>query len=265
MDVRAGGEDDVAAREPGQFRDPQPGLDREHEQGVVASPGPGAPLAGGDERVDLRFGEVGDEVALEPLGRDGEDALDRGRMLGVAQCGIAEQGVDRREPVVAGADAVVPVRFEVLQERAHERGVEIADVEGDGLLAGPRDGEAEEEPEGVAIGGDGVRAGSTLAHQPLGEERLQGGREGAHGRPPNRPSRRAAASSISSGAADRYQYVPAGLTWPRYVESAAIWAPTSAPERCQPMSVWTAQLWRRSCRRGRTVAERRPSAVVIWL
>ena len=29
------------------------------------------------------------------------------------------------------------------------------------------------------------------------------------------------------------------------------------------LSVWTAQLWRRSCRRGRTVAERRPSAVVI--
>ncbi|MCO4276024.1 helicase associated domain-containing protein [Pseudarthrobacter sp. HLT3-5] len=43
------------------------------------------------------------------------------------------------------------------------------------------------------------------------------GRRAASGHrpPPNRMSRRAAASPISSGVADRYQYVPAGLIWPR--------------------------------------------------
>ena len=51
--VRAGGEGDVAAGQAGEFGDPQPGLDGQREHGVVASPGPGALVAGGEQRVDL--------------------------------------------------------------------------------------------------------------------------------------------------------------------------------------------------------------------
>ena len=37
----------------GQLGDPQPGLDGEQEQGVVAPPGPGGAVGGGEQRVDL--------------------------------------------------------------------------------------------------------------------------------------------------------------------------------------------------------------------
>jgi hypothetical protein len=48
------------------------------------------------------------------FGRDREYALDGCRVLGMAQRRVGEQRVDRCQPVVAGADAVVPVVFEVL-------------------------------------------------------------------------------------------------------------------------------------------------------
>ena len=45
-DVRARAEVHVGAGEPDQFGDPQPGLDGEQQQRVVASPGPGGLVAG---------------------------------------------------------------------------------------------------------------------------------------------------------------------------------------------------------------------------
>ena len=42
----------------------------------------------------------------------------------------------------------------------------------------------EEEPERVAVGGHGVRAGTTLADEPLGEECLERRGERAHGSTP---------------------------------------------------------------------------------
>ena len=77
--VGAGAEGDVLAGEAGELGDPQPGLDGEREHGVVAPPGPAWSVAGGEQRVDLVVGEVGDEVALGSLGGDGQHPLDRAR------------------------------------------------------------------------------------------------------------------------------------------------------------------------------------------
>src|SRR5216683_1428123 len=149
--------------------------------------------------------------------------------------------MDGGQTVVAGADAVVAVPFEVVQEGAHQRSVEISNIELAGLLMRPIGGIAKHEPDRVTVGSDGVRARAALPHQPVGEERLECGSEHAHGLPPKRSSRRVAASSISSGAADRYQYVPAGFTWPRYVDSSAMRLSASIAERCHSMSVRTAK------------------------
>ena len=59
VDVGAGGERDVLAGERGELGDPQAGLDREREHRVVAPAGPGGLVAGGEQRVDLGVGEVG--------------------------------------------------------------------------------------------------------------------------------------------------------------------------------------------------------------
>ena len=154
--VRAGAEDDVADGEGGQLGDPQPGLGGEHDHGVVAAAGPGGLVARRGQRIDLVAGEVGDQVALEPLGRDRQHPLDGGGVLGVAQRGPGEQGPDRGEPVVAGPGAVAAVLFEVVQERGDQRGVQVGDVELAGVLAGAVGGEGQQQPPGVAVAGDGV-------------------------------------------------------------------------------------------------------------
>jgi hypothetical protein len=47
---------------------------------------------------------------------------------------IAEQRVDRGQAVVAGGRAVVPVAFEVVEERGDQGRVDVCDVEGTGRL-----------------------------------------------------------------------------------------------------------------------------------
>jgi hypothetical protein len=70
--------------------------------------------------------------------------------------------------------------LQIGEEAGDERGVEVGDVELAGLLADTGDGEAEQQPPGVAVGGNGVRAGAALADEPLGEVGLQGRGERAH-------------------------------------------------------------------------------------
>src|SRR6266496_1762943 len=109
---------------------------------------------------------------------------------------------------VGNSGSVAAPALEVVQERADERGVKVGDVQVGGRLAGVLGGEGQQQLAGVSVGGDGVAAGVALAGQPVGEERLQGRGERAHGRPawPARwASRRCAASASSSGAACRYQ------------------------------------------------------------
>ncbi|HLG07266.1 MAG TPA: hypothetical protein VI409_01195 [Gaiellaceae bacterium] len=151
---------------------------------MVAAADPGGLVGGGEQRVDLGLGEVGDQRAVEAFGRHREHALDDGGVLGVAQRGEAKQGVDRCEPGVAGADAVTALAFEVVEEGGDQGRVEIVEVELGWLGAGALLGEDEQQPQRVAVGGDRVRAGVPLPLQPVGEERLQGRSERAHGRPP---------------------------------------------------------------------------------
>ena len=133
-----------------------------------------------------------------------------------ASCGwrsaaVAEQRVNGRQPGVAGPDAVAAVGFQMVEERADQWCVQIGDVHSGGRLAGPLFGEDQQQLDRVPVGGDGVGAGLSLPGQPVGEERLQGGGQRAHDRPPARyASRRCPANAISSGAADRYQKVCCG-------------------------------------------------------
>ena len=98
------------------------------------------------------------------------------------------------------------------EEAADEGHVDIGQEQVGGLTAHPFLGEAEEQAEGVAVGGDGVWTGSPVLLKPLGEEGLEQRRQGRHGFASQNRSRRAPAASISSGVAERYQYVELGLT-----------------------------------------------------
>jgi hypothetical protein len=68
----------------------------------------------------------------------------------------AEQGVDRGQPGVPGGAAVPPLFFQVMQERADERGVEVGEAEPAGRLPGLVLPEGEQEPARVAVSRDRV-------------------------------------------------------------------------------------------------------------
>src|SRR5450755_3001970 len=98
----------------------------------------------------------------------------------------------------------------MVEEDADERCVEVVDVQFRRLQASTRGRKYQQQPQGVAIGGERMRAGLALTNQTVGEERLQGRGEDGHASPPRWRSRRSLAKIISSGAAERYQYVLPG-------------------------------------------------------
>jgi len=162
--------------------------------------------SGGDEQhVDLWSRQEGDQRPGAALGGDRQHPGDELGMLGVAQCSEREQRVDGGQPRVPGGHADAADFFQVGQEPADRRRVEVLEVQRRRALAAVLGQVAQQQPEGVAVGGDGVWADLALSDQPVGEERLEGRGEGAHGNRPMAASRRWLARSNSSGQPDRYQ------------------------------------------------------------
>lgn len=100
----------------------------------------------------------------------------------MAQGGEPEQGVDGGQADVAGAHRAAPVLFEMVEERADQRGVEIGEVESGRSHPCALVGELDEEPEAVTVGGDRVATGLALTAEPFGEERFESGGDRAHDR-----------------------------------------------------------------------------------
>ena len=153
---------------------------------LVAAPEPGGAVRGAQQRLDLLLIEVGDRGALVALGGDLDHAGDRRHVLGVAEGGVAVERVDRRQPRVAGRDDVAALVLEVVEERADQRRVQVGELQAVGLLAGLLLREAQQQLDRVAICGDRAWAGVSLGDQPLGEVRLDGRGDQAHGVSPRR-------------------------------------------------------------------------------
>src|SRR5438128_10242066 len=205
----------VLAGQADKLRDPQPGLNGNRQQSAVASTDPAGAVGTGKQRVDLRSSQEGDQRLVSPLGRNGQHPLDHRSVLGVEERSKAEQGMHGGEADVAGGHGIAPLGLEVVQEGADERGVQIVQVELSGRPPRLVTGEAEQQPEGVAVCSYGVRARLALADKPLSEECLQGWSERAHTGCLSDWSRRVAARDSNSGVADKYQYVQAGAACPR--------------------------------------------------
>ena len=206
-DVRPGAEVDVLAVQAGELGDPQAGLDGEQEQGVVAAAEPGGAVRGGEQRVDLVGGEVADDRPLAASGRDGQDLADHRGVLGCAagrRSGTASGSrpggrCGWRRCCPAGLPGAAGTRRSAVASRS-------ATSSWLRRVAGALPGEAQQQPAGVAVGGDGVRAGLLLPDQLVGEEPLQDRGESVTAGPPSGCcSSRAAASASSSGTACRYQ------------------------------------------------------------
>jgi hypothetical protein len=88
----AGAKVQVGPTDRDQLRDPQPGLDRHDQDGMVSATGPTGAVRAGQERVYLGRGEEAHERLLGALGWDGEHPGDERRVLGVAQRGLSAAG-----------------------------------------------------------------------------------------------------------------------------------------------------------------------------
>ena len=80
---------DVAAAQPGQLGDPQPGLDRDQQQRVVATAYPPAGVWSREQRVDLLTVEEAHDSTVASFGWDGQHPSDQRGVLGVLQCGLS--------------------------------------------------------------------------------------------------------------------------------------------------------------------------------
>ena len=176
------------------------------EHGVVAPAGPGAAVGCGEQRVDLGVGEPGDRLALVAFGGDGQHALDRGGVFGMAAARRSRTGSGWRRAASCGCGPCCAGRCSRWSKNAAISGASRSAMSSaDGVLPVLAVAKREQQPERVAVAGDGVGRGAALGDEPVGEERLQHRRERGHGRPSSCCSRRAAASCMSSGTADKYQ------------------------------------------------------------
>jgi hypothetical protein len=87
--------------------------------------------------------------------------------------GVLEEGADRGQAKVAGADGIVAVVLNVIQERADERRVEIVQRELRRRFFELLLGKTEKQPERIAVRDDGVGTGLALIHKAISEKGLK--------------------------------------------------------------------------------------------
>ena len=212
--VSAGAEVDIAHGEAEHLRDTESGLDGDEQESVVAPPGPGVAIRRCEQSFAFLVVEIIDKVTINALRRDCQHTGEAGGMFGMAKGRVTEQAVNPAESGVSGPGAIAAVLLQVVQEVCDVRGIEVVPLQRRRrhlVLVG---GEDQQQAHRVTVGGDGVTAGILLSDQAVGEKRLQGGIDARHDRS-SYADRRPAAAAMSSGEADKYQYVAAGSTCPR--------------------------------------------------
>lgn len=96
VDVRPLPQVQIRTAESDQFGGPQAGLDRECEEGVVATTGPSGPAGSCEQSVDFDVGKKSHQATRAPLGRNCEDTGNDSGVIGMLERGVAEQGMNGR-------------------------------------------------------------------------------------------------------------------------------------------------------------------------
>lgn len=91
-------------------------------------------------------------------------------MLRRLEGGVAKERADRRQAQIAAAYPVAALALQVLEKMPDQRGVEVLQTQIRGRLAQLILGIAQQQAEGIAVGGDGMGAGMALVQQPVREK-----------------------------------------------------------------------------------------------
>jgi hypothetical protein len=135
----------------------------EREESPVSLAAPRRVVAGREDCGDLLPGHESNGRFCAAFERDREESLTKIEVVGSSD-GQDEmrEAANRRESGVAGANSVMAVGFEVIEEREHrlwrQRG-EGEPINGTTVVIGE---ETQEQPEGIAVSGDGLRTDVAL-------------------------------------------------------------------------------------------------------
>ena len=239
---------DVRDVEGNDLRDARAGVVGNGQKHEVSITAPCAAVGGPEHGLHLGPREEPEQRLVVPFHRDREAALQYGQFRNVARARVVQKRSNRGQPRIASTNGVTPLLFQMVEKPEQKGRIEVAQYEVDGRLLQSLLRVCEQKPEGVAIRLDRTRRCALLCAEALQEEVLQQRRERrGYARPRHSaPSLRANASkrppamAMSSGTAEKYQYVEVTLTCPRYVVSARIFLSTSSPAVHQRTRVFTA-------------------------
>jgi hypothetical protein len=162
-DVGADSECDVRALQSSQLTTAKACVHGDRQQRPVPPPDPCRRIGRGDERSGLFVNEELHRSAVVALGRNRENALAVKRVRRLFEGDVAEERVQCSQSGVAGARRAPAGLLDVVQELRQECSVEILHSKVRGLTSNPLGRIAKEEPKGITVAGDGVRAGAELA------------------------------------------------------------------------------------------------------
>jgi hypothetical protein len=171
--VRCGAYHHVLASQGNQFGHAEPSLDGEKQERAVSPTNPTAGVGSGKKRLGLLTRKEFHWTPLESLARNGEDPLTEQGMRRLRQRDVLEKAVNGGQARIAGTSTVLAFFFKVFEELRHESCVDILDGEAGRRLVKAHRREAQQEPEGVAVGGDGVGARLPLTDEAIDEEALK--------------------------------------------------------------------------------------------
>ena len=163
----------VGAAEARHFGDAEARLHGKQEQRVVAAAEPGAAIRRREHGVDLGPCEEADQRPGMALRRNGEHPLDLRSMRRLFVGRVVEEGVNRRQPEIAGAGRVAAPLFQVIEEGGDQGRIELREREAGGGQMEVHLREAQQQAEGVPVGVEGVGAHLPLLEEPLREEALE--------------------------------------------------------------------------------------------
>ena len=121
----AGVEHDVLAAQTEKFGGAQTGLHGKQQQCSIATPAPSVEVGRRQQSGHFGRSEKVDRPPRIALARHGEYPLRQGAVLGCVQRHVAERIMDSGEADVATAGAIVAFLFQMIEEGAEERSVQI--------------------------------------------------------------------------------------------------------------------------------------------
>jgi hypothetical protein len=193
----------------GEFAVPHAGLNRHQEERTIPAANPCLGIRRRHQCGCFFLGEELHRSSLETLRRNDKNALALQAERGLSERNVAEEGVKRRETMVARAWPVASLVFQVFEELLQELRAEFLEMQRGRNPTETVLGELQQETEGVTVSRHGVGAGALLGYQPIREEPLEERRKvgGVHCSPPGTCTvpRRLVASASNSGTASIYQ------------------------------------------------------------